>query len=280
MLEISFESEKIAHSLYAWLTSRPEYTGMSVQQAQPEKIRIARDPSENGFALFLIPALAEYIAEKWENVFMIEILSSQYYFTDEDEQQQILSIAHSIMEGERSEIPNIEKFSNKRSCIEEALSHFIKPGISFSFESFLLFRLHTYKQKLHKYAEAAIEEYKLEQEYQNFIQLLRDYLLQKHPVLPEIHIFHRRHFLLYGDDYSELTDVQLRRMTDRALLYHHPVYIDTALLAPLVSIAPKRIFVYTDDPGHGMIQTIQNVFQERVLLHPEVSFYLKSKKIP
>ncbi|WP_338777533.1 putative sporulation protein YtxC [Metabacillus sp. FJAT-52054] len=280
MLEIFFESEKDAHSLYLWLHSRPDKAGVSVRHGKPGYVEAEQDHKGQGFQTFLVPALAEYIAEKVENSFIISIIQNQFYFTDEDEQQQILSIAHSIMEGERTEIPNLQKFSDKKACIEEALTQFIKPELSFSFESFVHFRLHHYLKRLTKYAEAAIEEYKLEQEYQNFIQVLRDYLLQKLSALPEIHVFHRRHFLLFTEDYRELTDSELRRMTDKNLLFHHPLYIDTALLAPLVSIAPERIFLYTDEPDHGMVQTIQNVFQERVILHPEVLFYLKSKKIP
>ncbi|WP_164462228.1 putative sporulation protein YtxC [Bacillus sp. FJAT-42376] len=280
MLEIFFESEKEAHLFYTWLNSMKEKAGVLIRQGQTMSVQIVLPADEKALVRFLVPAVADYIAGNMEDALIVSIMGTQFYFTDEDEQQQILSIAHSIMEGERTEIPNLRGFSDKKACIEEALLDFIKPDLKFSFKSFILFRLQNYLQRLKNYVEAAIEEYKLEQEYQSFIQLLRDYLHQKHAVMPEIHVFHRRHFLLFNEDYSELTDSELRRMTDRELLYHHPVYIDTALLAPLVSIAPKRICVYSDDPDHGMIQTIQNVFQERVILHPEVSFYLNSKKIP
>ncbi|MTH52893.1 putative sporulation protein YtxC [Bacillus mangrovi] len=278
MLEISFESEQEAQSFYMWLAGRAGEAGMSVTMEQPASVEIIAGDGE--IRSFLIPLLSEYITEKMESLWILSILENQFYFTDTDELQQILNISQSIMEGERTDIPNVERFSGKEEFVKETLGQFIQPGLRFSFHSFVRFRLSGYMHKLKRYAEAAIEEYKLEQEYQSFIQLLREYVIQKHPLLAEVHVFHRRHFLIYNGEYKEMTDTELRRVTDRDLLCRHPVYIDTALLAPLVSMAPGRIFLYSDDPDHGMIQTIQNVFQERVMLRPEVSFYLNSKKIP
>ncbi len=50
------------------------------------------------------------------------------------------------------------------------------------------------------------------------------------------------------------------------------MYIDSQLIAPLVSIAPQKIDLFTNDTGHSMVQTIQNIFQERVEVFPSHSF--------
>lgn len=51
------------------------------------------------------------------------------------------------------------------------------------------------------------------------------------------------------------------------------MYIDSHLLAPLVSIAPEKIDLYTEDREHAMVQTIQNIFQERVRILPLGAFH-------
>lgn len=61
-------------------------------------------------------------------------------------------------------------------------------------------------------------------------------------------------------------------MIDRNLIISQPMYIDSSILAPLVSIAPNIIYLYTDDIDDGMIQTIQNVFQERIFLCSQSDF--------
>lgn len=58
---------------------------------------------------------------------------------------------------------------------------------------------------------------------------------------------------------------------DRRFVREHRC-IDSHLLAPLISIAPETVELYTDKPEHMMSRTIQNVFQERVRLFPLGAF--------
>lgn len=57
-------------------------------------------------------------------------------------------------------------------------------------------------------------------------------------------------------------------MIDRKLLFNHPVYVDSATIAPLLSIAPATIFLYTEEPDQPLIRTIVNIFEERVSIKP------------
>jgi putative sporulation protein YtxC len=121
--------------------------------------------------------------------------------------------------------------------------------------------------RLREYVEVAIEEYKLEQEYQSFIQSLRDYITEKESKMERISIVHDNGYFVYNADKQELTEQELITYVDQTFVYQHPMYIDSHLLAPIVSIAPVLLSLYTNDPFDGMIQTIQNIFQERVSIH-------------
>ena len=61
----------------------------------------------------------------------------------------------------------------------------------------MTFRLAKYYERLRSYVEAAIDEYKMEQEYQTFIQSLRDYVMSKEPMLDHVHIVHDGYFVLW-----------------------------------------------------------------------------------
>lgn len=265
MLEISFQSDREAEAFYRMLGCQPEIS-LLASLMPPNQVHInAESLTIEGV---VIPALIGFITEQMEHMLVLSIIENQFFFKDRDEQQQILHIAQSLMEGERSDIPNIRGFFDRADCIKEALHPLLKPDLSFSFHSFLTFRLQDYKKRLAQYAEAAIEEYKLEQEYQNFIQFLREYVLSKSSQMDKVHIFYRKRFVICDEYLQEMPEQTLRSYVDRSLLYHHPMYIDSALLAPLVCIAPKSLFLYTDEPDHGMVQTIQNIFQERVRICP------------
>lgn len=215
----------------------------------------------------LIPAFIQFFVQIKEPQLLLSIIKEKFYFTDVDEQQQILHIAQSIIEGERDEIPKVKSFEPRDQFLSSAFKSFLHPDLSFNMDSFIIFRLNEYVKRLTEYAEISIEEYKLEQEYQNFIQSLRDYVMENAPKHHTLHILHdHSYFFIFNEEWRKMSYCELKKYIDRDFIYKHPMYIDSQLLAPLVSIAPLKIFLYTDTEDEGMIQTIQNIFQERVTI--------------
>ena len=272
MLEILFSSPKEARTIYAIFRSiRKEFLS-ELQLINDELIKISPKSWDVSLEQIVIPGFIQFILEYKEHQFMLSILKEEYYFVEEIEQQQILQIANSIIEGERTDIPRIQGLCPRDEVLKETLGMFLKPELNFSFASFQKFRLHQYIARLREYVEVAIEEYKLEQEYQSFIQSLRDYQCEQKSKLERISIVHKEGYGVYDDNKQHLSDDQLTAYVDQGFIYQHPMYIDSNLLAPLVSIAPKEIFVYTNDSLDGMIQTIQNIFQEKVRIHSLAEF--------
>ncbi|WP_017756074.1 putative sporulation protein YtxC [Calidifontibacillus oryziterrae] len=223
----------------------------------------------------LIPVLIQYIIKIVEVNWMKEMIRNMFYFTDEEEQRQIMSIARSIIDGERQDVPaviGVNKELTRNQMIESSLKDFLTSSVSFSFESFLQFRLKEYRYRLLKYIEAAIDEYKLEQEYQNFIENLRTYLYNKEPLMDTIHLVYDGTFCFFDKNKNELCSEQLTHIIDEQLLKIEDIDVDSEVLAPLISIAPRKVFIYTDHLDHGFIQTIQNVFLERVAILAKQAF--------
>lgn len=201
---------------------------------------------------------------------MLSLIEETYCFTDQDEQQQILQLAHSIIEGEADDLPfEPLKLSRKQSILDELQTICLEEGV-FYIRSFQTFRLGSYYKQLRDITEAAIDEYKMEQEYQNFIQTLRDYVDAKQPRIKKVHIVHDGSFTLWELRY--VPEREKMKYIDRRFVRDHPMYIDSHLLAPLISIAPDEVVLYTDQPEHMMARTIQNVFQERVEMLPLHAF--------
>jgi putative sporulation protein YtxC len=223
-----------------------------------------------------IPVFTKWMIKLFESRWLLMIITHSFYYEDEEERQQILQLAHSFIDGERHDYRMGKKrLPSREQLIEQALREFLHDGLSFSFESFVKFRLKEYYDRLVHYVELAIDEYKLEQEYQNFVQMLRDIVADRSPQMDVIHLLHKNgSFHFFDEHFSEITPVQLKRSIDRRLMVGQPMYIDSFVLAPLVSMAPMTIRLYTNQVDDGMIQTIQNVFQERVQLF-SLTFFAK-----
>lgn len=270
MFEILFESPKEAETICSIFRSICKENQLKINQDDPESIQLLSKKWDESVEQLIIRGIIHYIIEHKEQEVMLSIIQNHFYFEDHEEQQQILHIAQSIIEGDRSEIPQIQKFQHRETYLKEALQQFLRPNLSFSFHSFFTFRLQDYLKRLQRYVEVAIEEYKLEQEYQNFIQTLRDYITVTASKLDAVKIHHDEQFTIYNRAGIEMSENELKQYIDTSFIKKQPhMYIDCELLAPLVCISPKKIILYTDEPDAGMNQTIQNIFQERVQIFPK-----------
>ncbi|MGF6948163.1 putative sporulation protein YtxC [Neobacillus sp. B4I6] len=209
-------------------------------------------------------AFYEFITNIKRDDWFREILKNRYFYEDLEVQQQIMEIIYSILEGQREDLIVFLKDSNEEPNIKAAIEYIFQDDISFSFDSFHKFRLRPYLQLLEGYVEIAIDEYKMEQEYQMFVQMLRDFLLNREPKMDVLHLLFDEEITFYNDQFEEMKRAELIRLIDRKLLVNHPVYVDSASIAPLLSLAPTTIFLYTKDPEEPLVRTIKNIFEERV----------------
>ncbi len=267
MLEILFGSPKEARTTYSIFRSISETFLSELQLVNNQCIKINPKSWDISLEQIIIPGLIQFIIGHKEQLMIVKMLKENYFFSEEEEQQQILHIAQSIIEGQRHEIPKVQKLTSRELFVREALEDFLQPDLYFTFSSFQKFRLQKYFNCLREYVELAIEEYKMEQEYQSFVQSLRDYLCKKDSKIQRVNIVYNREYKIYNENKCIIPEAALKQYIDKDFVYKHPMYIDSQLLAPLVSMAPIGISLYTNDSLDGMIQTIQNIFEERVVIH-------------
>lgn len=255
-----------------------DYINVSYDYENTVIIRISNNREEI-LSTYLIPKIVEFIIQHKEDKWILSMLADMFYFTEYEEQMQILEITKSLLDGENKEAFGVSDYLPRDRMIAEELAGFLQGPIYFSFESFLKFRLRSYTETLLKFIELAIDEYKLEQEYQTFIQGLREFTADRESKIEQLHILHEDQLKFFNEQLIEIRSDTLRKYVDRKLIQSQPMYIDSAVLAPLVSISPKSIHIYTDEIDNGMIQTIHNIFLEKVNLFTKKHFDdLRQKK--
>ncbi|MGX6442998.1 putative sporulation protein YtxC [Neobacillus sp. K501] len=211
-------------------------------------------------------AFYEFIIKIKRDDWFRAILQEEYFFEDPDEIQQIMEIIYSVLAGNREDLAVFLKENTEEPKIREAVEELFKGNISFSFDAFLKFRLRPYLQLLESYVEISIDEYKMEQEYQMFVQTLRDFLVKREPKIETLNLLLDEEIKFFNEEFAEIKRAELMRMVDRKLLFNHPVYVDSASIAPLLSIAPRNIILYTKNSDEPLVRTIKNIFEERVTI--------------
>ncbi|WP_169864827.1 putative sporulation protein YtxC [Sutcliffiella halmapala] len=277
MFEISFRNELDAKTVFLSIhATNPESD--SILSLHKEKI-VVESKDIFFFKNTIIPALKGFITKVKEKEWIISILENSFYYRDEEEHEQILCIFQSIMQGERQDIPNLPPIKERENHLDATIEAFFLEPVSFSFDSFLTFRLKEYFDVLQVYVEAAIDEYKLEQEYQTFIYQLRDLLSSTESKLKEVHLVYQYQFDFYDETHKHIHKNQLIKYMNRTHFNNYAYYIDSVVLAPLVSIAPEKLYLYTDNIDHQLVETIRNIFDERAVILPYRYFGLKKSKI-
>jgi putative sporulation protein YtxC len=211
-------------------------------------------------------AFYEFIIKIKRDDWFREMLKERYYYEDPEEQQQIIEIIYSVLEGQREELALLLKENNEEPKLKQAVDEVFLNHVPFSFDSFYKFRLRPYLQMLESYVEISIDEYKMEQEYQMFVQTLREFLANREPKIESLHLLFDEEITFYNETFQEIKRGELTKMIDRKLLFNHPIYVDSASIAPLLSIAPRIILIYTNDPEAPLVRTIKNIFEERVTI--------------
>jgi putative sporulation protein YtxC len=269
LAEIIFQSKQDAsrfyHHLLECLQYNPDYENILLFEDR-HIVKVLNGSASDEFNPQFKRAFYEFITSIKRDDWFREILMTQFYYDDFEEQQQILEILYSILDGQREDLSSFLKDNIEEPNIKEAIDHVLQENVSFSFDSFVKFRLRSYLELLESYVEISIDEYKLEQDYQMFVQMLRDFLANREPKIETLHLLFDEEITFYNAELQEIKRGELTKMIDRRLLVNHPVYVDSACIAPLLSLAPTAIFLYAKDEEAPLVRTIKNIFEERVIV--------------
>lgn len=279
MIEIHFRQKEDAQSLYTFLQQQLPDKSIGEYTLHYEDSHIVRGRNTHSRKEELFrwtkTGLCHFIMKVKLNDWLKNILAT-YYYRDEEEQQQIIDIVHSILEGKNDELNVFLPKMNLKEHLFILIHEWFREQPVFSFDHFFKFRLRSLFNELEKYVQLSLDEYKMEQEYQVFIQRLRDFLDERTPKQSKLHLLFDDGITFYNEHYEEIKRSELINMIDRRLLINHPVYVDSVTIAPLLSIAPSAIYLYADDLEQPLIRTIRNIFEERVICKP-ISAFTKMK---
>lgn len=275
MVHIHFQSESEAIILKKLVSGHPYgaelHSHIHFSSDLKLIVRIKENNAEKMLSMLSDVFYSYLLKEKLSNV-LEDIVTKKFFFQEREEVEAITDIAHSIIEGEKNKNKK-SLFGGERAILEEGLRNILLEKDTFSFDSFATFRLKSFYGTLLHYAGLAIDEYKLEQDYQNFIASLRDMLNERQPKAGIIHLLHDNGFHFYNDKCMKMDKQEVYRLIDRKLMSEkNPFYIDSSVLAPLISIAPSSLHLYTNESEDGLIRTISRIFEERTVIKPLHTF--------
>lgn len=253
---------------------------VKVELQQKRFSTFIRHPQEDPISASICTVFIEFILE-WKRVqWAKEILETVYLYKDVEESQRILEIVCDMFSGERKELIRLLEEFPEVPFLQESFQSLQDEQPQVHFDGFAKFRLKPFMDRIGRYVEVAIDEFKMEQEYQVFIHMLREFLQTKEQQISLLRVYlHGSEPIFYNERFQRFQHDDLLKIMDKRLLINRPLTVDSFTLLPLLSLAPRNILLYTDEMETGLSRTIQNIFEERVIVLPARQFWEERWKI-
>ncbi|MDI6879006.1 MAG: putative sporulation protein YtxC [Desulfitobacteriaceae bacterium] len=209
---------------------------------------------------YLANALAKTILRHWEKDYVHSLLRKRYHLK-RDEQEQVWPKAMKSLNEQDEHSNDVQR---KATLINHILTY-IEVNPVFDIEGFLRFRAREYRAEVDKAVAYAVDEYILEKEYFEFIDLLKHFLDTQEPRMEILHvgISARGKFHLYNEAGEKVTRDYLDGMEAEGDVSDFSY--EDLLISALISAAPQEVILHIKYPGYrDTLETIRHVFEGKV----------------
>ncbi|PAF35082.1 hypothetical protein CHH69_12445 [Terribacillus saccharophilus] len=220
----------------------------------------------DGYHRRIAIALVETFLHHRETEWIEQIVKEVYYYKDEESIKRIAELTHTILVGDMYE--EEKEPSLPRQQITQIFQEIAAKHIRIFYDAVIQFRSTAYREALMDVVGHAIDEYKREEEYQLYVESLREYVGKKPIGTDEIHVIQGRDFSFYKEDGTCYSAEEITSLADEEPLFLAGIGKQEKNLTPLIAMSPRQIYLYGDYPSEPKTLTVINVFQERATYLP------------
>lgn len=205
--------------------------------------------------------LSFLVIDELEETLLKRLIVQNYFYFDGTERDKILTICFDIMTDNFSEF-----FDKKFKILYDIFYEFLSSHKSIVLNGFINFRLKSYLSLLDKVVNEAVNSFVIEQEYLEFISLLKLYINSHSCGCEMVHI-------VFSSSDSVLLDENKNSIVVADDIFKAKYLSDITfstndyILNSLLTLLPKKIYIHLVDSYHDeFINTLQLVFENRVNL--------------
>lgn len=210
------------------------------------------------FVGFLSELITEVVLEFYEEKLLKQMLNYNYFYFDEYERLCICENCFKIMENEEE----IE-IKNREEIIEDSVFSYVEEKKSMILDGFVYFRLKEYFSYLDNVIDTAVNQFIIEKEYNEFINLLRIYVDSKKTECELLH-------LIYINGESILLDNNKNIVSISDNIFNAKYLSDISFssndfaLNTLLTLLPAKIEIHLIGKEDEFINTIKLIFENKV----------------
>lgn len=211
---------------------------------------------------YLANALAETILHQWEKDHVRWLLKKKYKLKREEGEQ----VFAKVLEYLNKTLTERKGYAiNRKTTLVNQIITCLENQPLFDIEGFLSFRAHDYKEQVEKAVSHVVDEYVIEKEYIEFIELLKHFVDSQVPRMHTLHvgITTTGKFQLYNEEGKKVTSEYLDDLSFGSPGNEYSY--EDMLVSALIAVAPRQIVLHIRYEGYkDTLNTIIQVFEGRV----------------
>lgn len=236
------------------------FLGCSVSEDKDVAVKAAH---EKTVRCYLANIITDLLMNGVTKKFLQRIARVKYHYLDSNELKTIAQNAFLYINSLRQN-EDIGKLISRHNQILTEVNNYLDSDSNLFLEGFLRFRLKNYVEELEESVENAMDNFLVEQEYCEFIKLLRCLIEIQKPKIDEVHVVFKEnsHFQLFDKEHRPVTQTELQEVLFEL---NQEVDEDDLLLSTLITISPAKVVLHLITKTE-MTETILNVFRERAMV--------------
>ena len=215
--------------------------------------------SFDAFISNIAELLSFIVIDIYEDNILKKVLSTDYFYFDNQEQEEILEICTELLADS-----NFSPFDDRYILLFNCFYNYIFENNRVILEGVINFRLKTYMSFLDSIIDTAVNRFIVEREYWEFISLLKVYINSEISSAKCVH-------LIYCDEHSILLDQDKNIIDTNTDVFKAKYLSDITFssndyaLNTLLNILPKKIYVHLSQQSiDEFINTLLLVFEHRI----------------
>ncbi|MCG8401286.1 MAG: putative sporulation protein YtxC [Firmicutes bacterium] len=204
--------------------------------------------------------ITEMILDNWEETLLKHIIRENYYYFNDDEKGAIYDYAQKKLNF------SANNRKNDKLLILQRLTEYLDAHSNINIDGFIRFRLKEYVDGLYSVADQAADDFIMEREYKEFIELLKYFVEIQDPRVELVNVVLQSNgsFKLYDQQNQPINSDYLEdfmlNITENEINY------EDMLISALITVAPQKILFHPGNGAmpHNTLDTVSNVFTGRV----------------
>ncbi|NLJ72941.1 MAG: hypothetical protein GX333_08025 [Syntrophomonadaceae bacterium] len=211
--------------------------------------------------------LAEHIIDDWEdNLLWKEVVKTCKAIPNEEKREVYFKASNFMKNYNDNAALNMLVRYNRKNKLAHHLLDYIHNSKLMVLEGFINFCLADYLEEIRIAVDLAFEEYKNEQEYNEFVKLLRYFVDTQLPKSNEVNLLMANNgiFYLWDEEGVAIEDKYINYYLDDILL--DDINLDDILISILITVAPRHIVLHNVSAYYQneAVKAIQRVFDDKI----------------